>query len=220
MKKSRVLLADDHAILRAGLRLLLNSQSELTVVEDVGDWPNLLACAVAARPDVVIVDLTMPGGDPFDGLRALKRACPTARVVVLTMHAHADYFRAAMAAGAQAYVLKTCADEELLSAIRAVSAGHFYVSPTLNINDELPSRDAEQVSFALLSERERQVLRLAAQGLTNREIAEQVHLSVKTIESYRARMMAKLNVSSRSEIVAYAVRHGMLSSTSDLPHAD
>lgn len=217
MTATRVVIADDHGILRAGLRLLLNSQPELEVAADVGDWPSAISAAATLRPDVMIVDLAMPGGDSFEGLREIHRACETARVIVLTMYGQADYFRAAMAAGAQGYVLKTSADEELLTAIRAVRAGHFFVSHGLNVMDDVNEPAAEPENLALLSERERQVLQLAAQGLTNREVAEQVRLSVKTVESYRARMMSKLGLTSRSELVAYAVRHGMLSSVGSLP---
>jgi two-component system response regulator NreC len=218
MSVTRVLIADDHAILCAGLRLLLNSQADMTVVADVVDWPSAIAEAGRLRPDVITVDLSMPGGDPFEGVREITRACETALIVVLTMHAHVDYFRAAVAAGAHGYVLKTSADEELLSAIRIVRSGQFFVSQSLKAGTESTSQRrspaaAEKSGLALLSDRERMVLRLAAQGLTNREVADQVRLSVKTIESYRARMMAKLGLSTRSELVAYAARHGMLPSS-------
>jgi two-component system response regulator NreC len=215
MSKIQVLIADDHAILRAGLRMLINHQRDMVVVGEAEDWESARRELSRHKPDVMTVDLTMPGGDAFALLRQLRKESVSTKLLVLTMHEDVAYFRAAIAAGADGYVLKKAADEELMTAIRCVMTGRVYA--TIELNDaktiETPTENdtaAGTPALAALSAREREVLQCAAQGLTNREIAERLFLSVKTIESYRARLMAKLGLKSRAEMVQYAVRHGML----------
>lgn len=212
MPKVRVLIADDHAILRAGLKLLIQTQSDLEVAGDVPRWDDFASEVVRLQPDVVTVDLTMPGGDAFTQIREVKRQSPSIRIVVLTMHEDAAYFRAAIAAGADGYVLKRAADTELLEAIRCVMAGRIYTTMQRAEASIVtsPGLTEDDRHSAALSTREREVLQFAAQGLTNREVAERLFLSVKTVESYRARLMAKLHLKSRAELVRYAIQQGLL----------
>ena len=212
MPKVRVLIADDHAILRAGLKLLIQTQPDLEVAGDVARWDDFASEVARLQPDVVTVDLTMPGGDAFAQIREIKRQSPSIRIVVLTMHEDAAYFRAAIAAGADGYVLKRAADTELLEAIRCVMAGRIYTTMQLaeTCTTSVTGPTGGDQESAALSAREREVLQFAAQGLTNREVAERLFLSVKTVESYRARLMAKLQLKTRAELVRYAIQQGLL----------
>ena len=214
MPKIRVLVADDHAVLRAGLRLLINTQSDMEAVGEAGDFAEAVRLARTARPDVLILDLTMPGGSAVQTIERLVRECPQTRVVVLTMHDDPSYLRAALAAGAFGYVVKKAADSELLSAIRAVSQGRAFVDLDLSgagavLADEAEG-DAESGRGRSLSQREREVLGLLAQGHTNQAVADRLFLSVKTVESYRARLMHKLGLGSRADLIRYAVEAGLL----------
>lgn len=210
----RVFLADDHAVLRAGLRLLIEGQPDMTVVGEAQDGAETLRQAQALRPDLVLLDLTMPGMGGFSVLRELRRLLPETRVLILTMHADEDYLKEALRLGAVGYVVKSAADQELLMAIRSVMQGNVYVHPSLVpslLGDLLPERPERiRDPWEELSEREQEVVRLVALGYTNREIAEQLHLSVKTVESYRARAMEKLGLKSRAQLVRYALRRGLL----------
>jgi two-component system response regulator NreC len=212
MTKIRVLLADDHAVLRAGLKLLVNHQQDMEVVAEAGTFGEAIRLASIVRPDVITLDLTMPDGHGVDKIEQVCRACPTTRVLVLTMHDDPAYLRAALSSGASGYVVKKAADTELLGAIRAVHAGRVFVDleshhsrplAVLVPGDTAPGSDN-------LSERERTVLERLAQGHTNQSIAEQLNLSVKTIESYRARLLKKLGLRSRADITRYAVEMGLL----------
>ena len=213
MPKIRVLLADDHAVLRAGLKLLVNHEQDMEVVAEAGTFGEAIRLASLSKPDVVTLDLTMPGGNGVDKIEQVCRACSTARVLVLTMHDDPAYLRAALSAGASGYVVKKAADTELLGAIRAVHAGRVFVdleshgarSPTALV----PAKNTGGTGDNL-SERERTVLERLAQGHTNQSIAEQLDLSVKTIESYRARLLRKLGLRSRADITRYAVETGLL----------
>jgi two-component system response regulator NreC len=213
--KIRILLADDHAVLRAGLRLLVNAQPDMEAVGEARDGAETLAQAEAVQPDVILMDLSMPRGGGLGVLREVRSRAPQARVLVLTMHADEDYVREALRMGAAGYVVKSAADQELLSAIRAVARGEVYIHPSLTrslLDELLPARDPlRQDPWEELSEREQQVIRQVALGHTNREIAQQLSLSVKTVETYRARAMEKLGLSSRAQLVEYAVGRGLLS---------
>jgi DNA-binding NarL/FixJ family response regulator len=216
MAKTRVLVADDHAVLRAGLRLLIDTQPDMETVGEAGDFPEALRLARTARPDVLILDLTMPGGTGVKTIERLVKECPQARVLVLTMHDDPSYLRAALAAGAFGYVVKKAADSELLSAIRAVAQGRAFVDLDVSggkMQTVLGNRDGDGAAAgpaAALSPREREVLGLLAQGHTNQVIADRLFLSVKTVESYRARLMQKLGLTNRADLFRYAVEIGLL----------
>lgn len=213
MPKIRVLLADDHAVLRAGLKLLVNHQQDMEVVAEAGTFGEAIRLASFNKPDVITLDLTMPDGNGVDKIEQVCRACPTARVLVLTMHDDPAYLRAALSSGASGYVVKKAADTELLGAIRAVYAGRVFVdleSHHTRAAVALVPGDNPQGPGDNLSERERTVLERLAQGHTNQSIAEQLNLSVKTIESYRARLLKKLGLRSRADITRYAVEMGFL----------
>jgi DNA-binding NarL/FixJ family response regulator len=212
--KIRILLADDHAVLRAGLRLLVNAQPDMEAVGEARDGAETLAQAESVQPDVILIDLSMPRGGGLGVMRELRARVPRARVLVLTMHADEDYLREALRMGAAGYVVKSAADQELLSAIRAVVRGEVYIHPSLTralLDELLPARDPHlQDPWQELSEREQQVIRQVALGHTNREIAQQLSLSVKTVETYRARAMEKLGLTGRAQLVEYAVGRGLL----------
>jgi len=215
MPKIRVLLADDHAVLRAGLKLLVNQQQDMEVVAEAGTFGEAIRLGKIAKPDVITLDLTMPDGNGIDKIEQVCRECATAKVLVLTMHDDPAYLRAALSAGASGYVVKKAADTELLGAIRAVHAGRVFVdleshgsrSPAVLVSAGSPSDGG---SNDKLSERERTVLEGLAQGHTNQSIAEQLDLSVKTVESYRARLLRKLGLRSRADIIRYAIETGLL----------
>jgi DNA-binding NarL/FixJ family response regulator len=208
MKKIRLLLADDHAILRAGLRMLLDAQPDMVVVAEAADGEEALRGAHATRPDIAIVDLTMPGLSGAETLQRLRRELPVTRLLVLTMHDDPAYARMALTAGAAGHVVKDSESSELLVAIRTVHRGGTFVRSraepqTLSVEPRFLPR------LPPLSARERQVLGLLAHGHTNREVAEILTLSVKTVETHRARLSDKLGLNSRADIVRMAVGLGL-----------
>jgi two-component system, NarL family, response regulator NreC len=208
VKKIRLLLADDHAILRAGLRMLLDAQPDMRVVGEAADGEEAVQQALATRPDVAIVDLTMPGLSGVGTLQRLRREVPATRLLVLTMHDDPGYARMAFAAGAAGHVVKDRESAELLAAIRTVHRGRTFVqvdpaNPAAEIQAGPPSR------LPALTPRERQVLQLLAQGHTNREVAHILAIGVKTVETHRARMSDKLGLSNRADIVREALRRGV-----------
>jgi two-component system response regulator NreC len=223
--KLRILLADDHAVLRSGLRLLIDDQPDMEVVAEAGDGREAIRKTAEAKPDVVLLDLTMPRTNAMETIRHVARTRPRTKVVVLTMHEQPAYAQAAVAAGAAGYVVKRVADTELLSAIRAVSQGRRFVDPALGGAEPapqegpLPAAGARGRARALLSPRESQVLRLLAQGHSNRQIAARLKLSVKTVETFRARLSRKLGLRGRSSLVRYALRTGLVS-IENLPQED
>lgn len=206
----RIHIADDHAVLRAGLRLLIQSQGDMEVIGESGDAEQTLQQLANLPPDVLTLDLSMPGGGGIELLKKLTKSNPSLRVVVLTMHDEPEYFRAAMAAGAAGYVVKKSADTELLSAIRTVAQGRTYTNCELAPHgDKSPDKSlANQLKE--LSQREREVLQFVAQGHTNQAIADRLSLSVKTVESYRARLMTKLSLHSRADLMQFALESGLL----------
>lgn len=208
MRRVQVLLADDHAVLRGGLRLLINATKDLSVVAEAGNGPEAVRKARQARPDVVVLDLTMPQTDPLATIRQLVGL--GSRVVVLSMHDDPAYVDSAQAAGAHGYVAKKAADTELLAAIRGVSRGRRFV--------EIACRSRERARVQppgrarALSKREVQVLRLIGRGLTNRETAERLRVSIKSVETFRSRVCEKLGLRSRADLFQYALRMGLLGS--------
>lgn len=217
MAEIRVLIADDHAVLRSGLKLLINTQTDMKVIGEAGDFRTTREKVLELHPDVVTLDLSMPGGDAVRMIEDLTKEVPETQLLILTMHDDASMFRMAFAAGAAGYIVKSAADTELLTAIRTVAAGRSFVS--LPGNAGLPRPDSPPVQEAydhaalnLLSTREHEVLTLVAQGHTNQAIADRLYLSVKTVESYRSRLMAKLNLGTRAELTQFALKHGLLQS--------
>lgn len=212
----RVLVADDHAILRAGLGLLINAQPDMQVVGEASTGRETLRKAAAAKPDVVILDLTMPQTDGRRTIGELVQMRGAPRVLVLTMHDDPAYLEMALSAGASGFVVKRAADSELLSAIRAVSSGRQFVDATMGGHlDPLRRRKARgrpaRRGKDVLSERESEVLRRLAEGHTNRAVALQLGLSVKTVETHRARLSEKLGLRGRADLVRYALQTGLVS---------
>jgi two-component system response regulator NreC len=217
----RVLIADDHSVLRAGLRMLLGAQSDITVVGEASDGVEVSRKARELRPDVVLLDLSMPGPRSGDVIRGVLRACPKARILVLTMHDDAAYLRSALSAGATGYLIKKAADSELMSAIRAVHAGRTFVDLTQTpglAQPRLPGMAAGQWQPPKnLSRREREVLRLLAQGNSNQQIADAMRVSVKTVETYRTRLSEKLGLKGRAQLYRFAAESGILDTDSVAP---
>ncbi len=216
----QLLLADDHTVLRTGLKMLLNAQPDIKVVGEAADGEEAIRLTEHLRPDPVLLDLTMPGLAGLEALKRIKAAHPDVQVLVLTMHDDEGYLRSALEAGASGYVLKQAADTQLLSAVRAVYQGGTFLHAShtrvlLDIhasNQPAPSisiHDKDE-PYQRLSEREAQVFRLVALGFRNSEIAEKLHLSVKTVETYKARLMQKLELRSRAALVRYALQLGLL----------
>jgi two-component system, NarL family, response regulator NreC len=212
---TRVLLADDHAVLRAGLRLLLTGQNEFEVVAEASTGSEALSLAEKLQPDLILLDLSMPGLGGLDVLPTLHKTVPSAKVLILTMHDDPQYLRQALKHGASGYVLKKAADAELISAIRAVLRGEMYVHPSMTrvlLEDILPEAKSSHTEFtwASLSEREQEVLKMVALGHTSAEIADQLSLSAKTVETYRARGMEKLGLRTRAALVKYVLQEGLM----------
>ena len=212
----RILLADDHAVLRSGLRLLLTSQNEFDVIGEASNGIETLTLAEQLQPDLILLDLTMPALGGLEALPALRKLVPLARILILTMHDDPQYLRQALKHGASGYVLKKAADAELLSAMRAVLHGEVYVHPSMTrvlLEDMLPqsqSTSDESIMWEALSEREQEVLKMVTLGHTSAEIAGQLNLSAKTVETYRARGMEKLGLRTRAALVKFALQEGLI----------
>lgn len=212
----RILLADDHAVLRSGLRLLLSGQDGLRVVGEASTGTESLGLAEMLQPDLILLDLSMPSLGGLEAIPLIRKRAPLARILILTMHDDPQYLRQALQSGAAGYVLKKAADVELISAIRAVARGEVYVDPSMTrvlLEDILPAAgDAFLDQWEALSEREQKVLHQVVLGYTSAEIAEQLALSPKTVETYRARGMEKLGLRNRAALVRFALHHGLISS--------
>ncbi|MCB0071045.1 MAG: response regulator transcription factor [Caldilineaceae bacterium] len=210
----QILIVDDHAILRSGLRLLIDAQPTLNVVGEAGSGADAVAQARALQPDLILLDLSMPDGDGLSIIATLRSVAPQARILILTMHDDTSHLRQALDAGASGYVLKNAVDQELLMAIRAVRRGETYVhsAMTQKLVEALtqPATANPADPWAELSEREFEVMKLVALGYTNAEIAQEIHLSVKTVESYRSRGLVKLGLETRAQLVQSALQHGHL----------
>jgi len=214
-EKIRVLLADDHTILRAGLRIMLNAQVDISVVGEASDGRQAISETARLSPDVVIMDITMPDLNGIEATKQIKKAMPEVKVLMLTMHENDGYLFQSLRAGASGYMMKESADTELIQAIRAVQGGRFYLSPaaqSMMVGDYLQRVKAgeEKDSYNDLTEREREILKLVAEGLTNNQIAERLVISPKTVDTHRTHVMDKLNLHSRAELVKYAMRRGLL----------
>ena len=208
----RVLLADDHAVVRDGLRALLEGARDLEVVGVAGNGRDAVAEAQRLRPDIVIMDIAMPELDGVEATRRIVDKCPETRVLILSMYLSAEHIHRALQAGAQGYVLKESAGEEVIEAIRAVRAGKRYLSHriTQTVIDDYLREGANVSPVDSLSLRERDVLQLVVEGQTNAAIAQAMSLSPKTIETYRTRIMRKLKVHDTVELVKFAMRHGLI----------
>ncbi|HLV35850.1 MAG TPA: response regulator transcription factor [Spirillospora sp.] len=220
----RILLADDHAVLRSGLRLLIDNQPDLTVVGEAGNGAETLEKAKTLQPDVILLDLNMPGMDGLTALPQLRQIAPESHILILTMHDDVSYLQQALRAGASGYVLKNAVDTELLMAIRAVLRGEKPVHPEMTqklieaMSEPAKPADPQQGNpWKTLSEREYDVLRLVALGYTNADIAAELYLSVKTVETYRARGMEKLDLQTRAQLVRSALAHAVLDDSSGKP---
>jgi len=225
-ERLRVLLADDHSVVREGVKTLVNAQPDMEVVGEASNgeecWRLIRAFAArAALPDVTVLDVSMPGWSGTETTARILKSCPSVRILTLSMHEDRSYLRSLLEAGVMGYVLKRSAATELIRAIRTIAEGDTYLDPALTatvMDSFLRNGHSRHVATALrgeitgtpLSEREDSVLRLTAQGYTNKEIAVQLKLSVKTVETYKARSMEKLNLDSRTDIVRYALTKGWL----------
>ncbi|MBJ7328330.1 MAG: response regulator transcription factor [Solirubrobacteraceae bacterium] len=210
MARIGIVLADDHAVVRSGLRLLLDGEDDFEVLAEAGDAEAALRAVLGHKPDVLVLDLNMPGElTSLDALPSVAEKSSGTRTVVLTMQDDPEYARAALRAGAAAYVLKDAADAELVEAIRRAAAGETYLAPALGAKLAAAPTEAEQRPGGL-TEREVEVLRLIGLGHTNAEIGEQLFLSIRTVETHRAHVQQKLGRSTRAELVRYALDHGLL----------
>ncbi len=218
MTPIRIFLADDHSVLRDGLRALLSRERDMEVVGEAVDGEECARQSALVQPDVILLDINMPRCNGLEALPRLRQLVPACHVLVLTMHDDVSYLRKVLASGGSGYILKEAAGDELLAAIRAVNGGGIYLHPrhALALANPQPAPatpdapDAHSGAKALLSEREIQVLRLMALGNRNSEIAETLHISVKTVETYKARIMQKLDLTSRTALVRKALEWGLL----------
>jgi two-component system response regulator NreC len=214
--KIRVMIVDDHAILRAGLRMLVNAQADMEVVSEASDGEKAIQVVQESKPDVTLLDLTMPRVSGMRALQEITRNCRETRVLVLTMHDDPAYLRSALAAGASGYLLKRAVDSELIAAIRAVHRGGIFVDPRLAsilVQDVLAKKGTKAGSTQttnILSDRELQVLGLVARGYTSAQIAKQISVGVKTVETYRSRFAEKLELRTRADVIRFAVQMGLL----------
>ncbi|MGZ5198612.1 MAG: response regulator [Telluria sp.] len=213
--RHRILIVENHALLRAGLRALLASHAQFEVVGEAANGHDALQAARLLEPDLVLMDISMPGMNGIEALIDIKRRRPATRVVVVTMHKEAEYINASLQAGAEGYLLKDAGSEELELAIRMVLQGKIYLSQEVSgqiIQGYLEARNrpAQAPMLRQLTHRERQVLKLIAEGHRNKYIAEYFSLSVKTIEKHRANLMQKLNLHNSSMLTSYAIAHGLL----------
>lgn len=211
----RIVVADDHTLIRQGIVGLLDAQPDMEVVAQAGSGQEAIQAAITAAPDVLLMDISMPGLNGMDATREIKRLAPRVRVLVLTIHDREDYLFQALRAGAAGYILKGADVQELLSAIRAVYRGDVYLYPTVTkklIADYLRRVDSGQdrESYDGLTDREREVLRLIAQGMTNAEIAASLYLSPHTVQTHREHIMEKLNLHRKAELIKYALRRGLV----------
>jgi DNA-binding NarL/FixJ family response regulator len=211
--KIRVVLADDHAVLRAGLKALLNAEPDIEVVGEAADGAAAVEAARGKKPDVIVMDIQMPRMSGLEATRAIRQSGLKSKVLILTMHAESQYLLPLLEAGGSGYVLKAGADTELIEAIRTVHRGEVFLYPAatkLLVDGYLDRSARDDEPFDGLTEREREVLKLVAEGYSGTEIAEQLVISPKTVDTYRERIMQKLGLRHRYELVRYALRKGML----------
>jgi len=216
MKKIRILLADDHTLIRGGLRLLVEQQPDLAVVGEAEDGRAAVSLAASLKPDVAVLDIGMPNLNGIEAAKQITQGEPRAAVVILSLHRDETYILRALKAGARGYRLKDSAESDLVRAIRAVADGKAFFSPTVSkvlLEDHVRKlrRTGGEDSYDLLTPREREILQLIAEGKSNKEAANALHLSVYTVETHRANIMEKLKLKSVPELILYAVRKGIIS---------
>ena len=215
MNPVRILLADDHTVMRNGLRLLLERQPNLQVVGEAADGRQAVALCETVNPDVVVMDIAMPNLNGIEAARQIVNRNPRTAIAILSMHSDESYVIRALKAGARAYLLKDSAEADLLAAVRALTDGKSFFSPAISkilVEDymrQLESRGAED-TYELLTNREREILQLLAEGRTNKEVANMLNLSLYTVETHRAHILQKLNLHSVPELILYAVRKGII----------
>jgi len=222
MSNIRLMLVDDHQVIRTGLKSFLQTQPDFEVVAEAGNGQEAITLALETRPDIIIMDISMPEMDGMEATRQLKEKWPQVTVLALTVHEDKFYFMKMLEAGASGYLTKQAASDELVQAIHTVAKGHIYLQPALArwlledyqhlIESPLPEKpeEGQAVGLEALSARERGVLEMVAQGLSNYEIGEKLNLSHKTIARHRERIMNKLNMHSRTELVKFAIRTGLI----------
>ncbi|MEP6921675.1 MAG: response regulator transcription factor [bacterium] len=218
MSKLRIFLADDHMVVREGLKTLINSQPDMEVVGEAENGRDAVERALTLLPDVVVMDISMPEMNGVEATERLRKECPQIRILALTIYEDTGYLRQLLKAGASGYVLKRAVIDELVHAVRTCAAGGTYIEPTLagQVVSSYINRDGNRsvawgsTSQSELSERETQVLRLVAWGCSNKEIGAKLNISVKTVETYKGRLMGKLDLRSRVDMVRYALRQGLL----------
>ena len=211
----RVLLADDHRMMREGIRVLLERQRDIQVIGEASDGREAVRLAVQLHPDVVVMDVSMPMLNGIEATRHIRRDCPDVRVLVLTVHESEEYVARLLAAGANGYIVKKAAAEELSNAIRVVFSGEAFLYPTIAkvVIEDYVRRLREGRGFQvteILTDREREVLQLIAEGYTSREIADILHLSVKTVQNHRSKIMGKLDLHDRGDLIKYAIQQGII----------
>ena len=216
MNMIRVLLAEDHTIVRKGLRSLLDAESDIQVVGEAENGREAIDKVEELRPDIVVMDITMPGLNGLEATRQIKKRFPDVQILILTVHTSEEYVVQILRAGASGYLVKQAAPTELISAIQAASRGEAFLSPSISkkVVEDYVQRagvTAESDSLQRLTAREREVLQLIAEGYSTREIAEQLHISVKTAETHRAHLIEKLGIHSTAELTQYAIRKGVIS---------
>ncbi len=217
VRNIRVVIADDHTVFRAGLRMLLNAEPGIEVVGEAADGTEAVTKTAEFTPDILLLDIAMPSLGGIDVIRAIKAKNLSVAILILTMYEDEGYLREALKAGAMGYVPKKAAEADLISAIRAVHRGEFFIYSSLAkvlVKDagygSIIENNVPDGSYQRLSQREREVLKLVAGGFTNQQIADQLFLSVKTVDSYRARVSEKLNLRGRAELLRYALKHSLL----------
>jgi len=210
MKRIRILLADDHAVVRAGFKMILSAQADMEIVGEAGNGREAVESAEALKPDIVVMDVAMPELNGIEATRRLATSLPHTRVVALSMHKDSVYVREILRAGARGYLLKDSPAGDLVSAVRAVASGQSYLSPGVSnaVLDDYRRHVTNPID--LLTTREREVLQMIAEGKTNKEIAGVLNLSVYTVDAHRGRIMEKLNLHSINELVRFAVRNGLI----------
>ena len=211
---ARIVLADDHTLVRDGLRRVIEAEADFKVVGEAANAAATIAEVAAQRPDILLLDVSMPGGGGIGALDEIRKASPATRILVLTMHEDPAYLRVALVSGASGFLLKHAAGRELVAAIRVVLQGRTYVDPTLAgvaLHEAFrPAHPSQESGPDRLSPRETQVLRDLALGFTNKEVAERLAVSVKSVETYRARLFEKLGLERRADLVRYAISHNLM----------
>jgi DNA-binding NarL/FixJ family response regulator len=220
MNKLRVFLAEDHLVVREGIKRVVNAEEEMEVIGEAGDGLQVLEQVLASRPDIILMDISMPGLDGVQTTRKILEAWPEAKVLALTAHEDRGFLRAVLEDGAVGYILKTSSPREVIEAIRIVASGRPYLDAAIasEVYRGLLNKNSDKDASprVRLSDRETEVIRQIAQGFSNKEIAVQLNISVKTVETYKARAMEKLQLHSRADIVQYAIQQGWLTIKPDI----